>query len=100
MGSKVPAKVSCKDFASKSLRRAINAKIRERIFEAFHTLKAESFHEHRVLAHLVIFVLLQWGENVQWWLECLKIIHIISYFVFFFCWFYVVVRTQLLVTHR
>lgn len=69
MGSKVAEVVSCMNFASKSLRTAkINAKISERAFQA---LKAESFHEHWVLAHLVIFVLLQYGENVQWWLGCL-----------------------------
>lgn len=66
VGSKVSEVVSYMNFASKSLRIAINAKISGRILEAFQALKAESFHEHRVLAHLFIFVLLQWGENVQW----------------------------------
>lgn len=65
MGSKVPEVVSCMNFASKSLRTAINAKMSKIIFEAFQALKAGLFHEHRVLADLFIFVLL------QWWLGCL-----------------------------
>lgn len=62
MGSKVPEVVSCVNFASKSWR-TINAKICERLSEAFQALKAGSCHEHRVLAQLFIFVLLQRGEK-------------------------------------
>lgn len=71
MGSKLPETVSCMNFASKSLRTTINAKISERISEAFQAFKAGSCHELRVLAHLFIFVLLQWGGNVQCWPGCL-----------------------------
>lgn len=98
MGSKVLEVVSCVNFTSKSLRTAINAKISERIFEAFQALKAKLFHEHQVLAHL--FMCCFSGEKVfiggwgvyKWFTLSLTLV--------LFCGFYVMVRTQLLITHE
>lgn len=97
MGSNVPEMVSCMNFASRSLRTTINAKISERISEAFQAFKAGSCHEHRVLAHLFIFVLLQcWGE----WSVLAGLSMNDSYLLWFFCDFYVMFRTKLSITHE